>query len=376
MNFENLNFNLYNIIIVAGIIHGIIFSLILFINKKLNSKTNYYLAFTVLALSFSNLQYMLMDIGVISRYKYETNQVLYIPFEFLMLPFFYLFVKSYLNEKINANDKRYLFIPFAFCLLYLLTTNSINNELSIIKFLNLIIEYISIVFSVLVIFLVFRVIKIYESNHLEYSSSYVTIKTKWLKRFLYTGLMLCMLWFLSLNLFGHLFKKGFYKIYPLWIGMSILIYWIGYSAILQKHLYKERKEIRTLIKEKIKPKSQTITKKNNSKLYTKITNWILENELYLNPNLNLDIITKEFKISNSYLSQIFNTHSALNFNDYINQLRVKEVEQMLKNKDYEMYTILAIGLESGFNSKSSFYAAFKKFTKQTPAQYKKLVQNS
>ncbi len=69
MNLEPLNFNPYNIIIIAGIIHGVIFSIILLINRKLKSKTNNFLALTVLSLSLSNLQYMFMDTVFLTEQK-------------------------------------------------------------------------------------------------------------------------------------------------------------------------------------------------------------------------------------------------------------------------------------------------------------------
>ena len=109
---ENLNFNIFNVIILTGIIHGFVFSLIIFLNKKLNSKTNYFLAFSILALAFSNLQYLFIDVGIVPRYKYDNNDLVFIPFEFLMLPFFFLFVKSYLNKEINNNEKKILIHSF------------------------------------------------------------------------------------------------------------------------------------------------------------------------------------------------------------------------------------------------------------------------
>ncbi len=116
---NDLNFNIFNVIILAGIIHGFIFSLIIFLNENLNSKTNYFLAFTILALALSNLQYWFIDTGIIPRYKYENNNLLFIPFEFLMLPFFFLFVKNYINKKVSKFEKVCLFIPFILCVIYL-----------------------------------------------------------------------------------------------------------------------------------------------------------------------------------------------------------------------------------------------------------------
>ncbi len=368
------NFNVYNVLILAGIIHGFIFSLIIFLNKNLNSKTNYFLAFTILSLAFSNLQYWFIDTGIIPRHKYDNNNLLFIPFEFLMLPFFFLFVKSYLDKKIKRHEY-ILFIPFLLSMIYLLVRNFLNDDLAIIKIFNLVVEYISIIFSMTIIVLVFRLLIVYQKSHSKYNIYDVTIKTQWLKRILFLGILLCVLWGISLSIFKNLFNEGYYYLYPLWIGMSILIYWIGYSAILQKHLYQERKEIRSKISLKSYEKSLIIAKEEKSATYSKINTFIIDSKLHLDPSLSLKTLSKKLSLSEGYISQLINKNSSLNFNDYINSLRINDAKAMLTNIEYENYTIIAIGLEAGFNSKSSFYTAFKKLTGKTPIEYKKGVRN-
>jgi YesN/AraC family two-component response regulator len=73
----------------------------------------------------------------------------------------------------------------------------------------------------------------------------------------------------------------------------------------------------------------------------------------------------------STISQLVNQNTDYNFNDYINSYRVEETKKMLSDPEYSNYTIVAIGLEAGFNSKASFYRAFRKFEEMTPSEYLK-----
>lgn len=374
---NELNFNVFNVIILAGIIHGIIFCLVIFFNKRLKSRTNYFLALTILFLALSNLQYWLIDTNVIPRVYYEKNYIIYIPFEFLILPFFYFFVKSFILKKVYLKQVIYTLSPFIFSIVYILIRNFISGNIYLIKSFNIIVEYISIIFSFILLILIFIILLKHEKNNNIKEANQLTIKTNWLKKSLIIGLILCFLWALSFNLFENLLNKGYYKYYPLWIGMAILMYWIGYTAILQNHLYVERLSIRnkTLKNIEQKLKVENLKKQEPPKSFNLIDNLINKNKLYLNPNLNLDNLATKTGLSVGYISQLFNKHSELNFNDFINKLRIEEAKKIIIDNDFKNYTIHAISLEVGFNSKSSFYNAFKKFTGKTPIQYKKSVQN-
>ena len=59
----------------------------------------------------------------------------------------------------------------------------------------------------------------------------------------------------------------------------------------------------------------------------------------------------------------------MSFPDYVNNLRVGKAKEFLRTGEFSNYTLVAIGLEAGFNSKTSFYNTFKKNTGLTPLQF-------
>ena len=64
-----------------------------------------------------------------------------------------------------------------------------------------------------------------------------------------------------------------------------------------------------------------------------------------------------------------------NFYTLINEYRVQEVIRRMNDKQYQMYTLLAIALDAGFNSKSAFNRIFKQITGKTPSEYKLEMQD-
>ena len=99
---------------------------------------------------------------------------------------------------------------------------------------------------------------------------------------------------------------------------------------------------------------------------------LLENEkIYRDPYLSLGKAAEQLSISANYLSQMVNHLSGCSFCDLINHYRITEAMQSLSHPDFNDYTVEGIGYESGFNSPSTFYSAFKKHTGVTPSAYRK-----
>ncbi|MEO9869557.1 helix-turn-helix domain-containing protein [Ekhidna sp.] len=91
---------------------------------------------------------------------------------------------------------------------------------------------------------------------------------------------------------------------------------------------------------------------------------------YLNDDLTLAQLAKEVNLSPNNLSQIINQGLKKSFYDFVNEYRVLEVKEKLGSEEYKHIKLLAIAFESGFKSKSTFNAFFKKTVGQTPSEFK------
>lgn len=117
-------------------------------------------------------------------------------------------------------------------------------------------------------------------------------------------------------------------------------------------------------------KRTTVSITDDNVYFKELSRLLEEEKIYQDPELSLVSAATRLNISGTYLSQLVNKLTDYNFSDFINLYRVRDAELKLLCKDFSQYTILGIGLESGFNSKSVFYAAFKKHTGETPSAYR------
>ena len=118
-------------------------------------------------------------------------------------------------------------------------------------------------------------------------------------------------------------------------------------------------------------KKSGLQKSEVSRLAKQVLDYMEKEEAYLDEDLSLPRLAKSLNRSTAQISQLINQEYQQNFYDFVNTFRVKKAEKMLLNPAYDHYTVLGIGLECGFKSKSSYHRAFKKFTGKSPSQYRK-----
>ena len=95
-----------------------------------------------------------------------------------------------------------------------------------------------------------------------------------------------------------------------------------------------------------------------------------QDKLYRRSSLTLGELADVLETSPHNISEVLNTHVEKTFHDFVNGYRVDEVKQRLADPASSAFTLLSIGLDAGFNSKSSFNAVFKKHTGMTPSTFK------
>ncbi len=94
-----------------------------------------------------------------------------------------------------------------------------------------------------------------------------------------------------------------------------------------------------------------------------------EERLYTEESLTLVSLSSAVGISGHQLSELINTRLGCSFSQYIKQQRLAAARDLLKQSP--KLSILSISLETGFKSQSTFYAAFKEDTGQSPGEYRK-----
>lgn len=116
-----------------------------------------------------------------------------------------------------------------------------------------------------------------------------------------------------------------------------------------------------------------LSAEQSDRIAAKITQAMRDDLLYRNPNLSLWMLAKHISVTSYYVSQTLNATMGETFFDYVNGWRIEDAKPLIQKGEE---TVLAIAYEVGFNSRSSFYTAFKRSTGMTPTAYRQAAHST
>ena len=359
---------IHNIAIVQGVVTGVVL-LFLKRNGKRDSK---YIALFLLFLSLAIINESYGD------YTGVEFHLLY-PFKFFLLLPNLIFL--HINSKITgANSRKIVLLNFlpgilefgVLCFLLLLAKGSIiDSDSNFLNYLDEVYNYLTISYTIFIQIIILKKIKLYNRNLFAFRSTIHYKYLNWLK------------WVCIIIIINEIYYTLFYflsndpdtddQLYMIYAIIELaLIFYLGIGALLQVNLKIEipLHDLNDQEANKIDSDHSEVTNKQETDaVFIKIESFMETEHPFLNPNLNLKILSHAMNIPERQMSNAINQNSEQNFYSYINQYRVETVKNMFANNEQVKYSIVGIGEAAGFNSKSSFYTNFKKVTGITPSQY-------
>jgi AraC-like DNA-binding protein len=168
------------------------------------------------------------------------------------------------------------------------------------------------------------------------------------------------------------------------VCMALVIFYLSFQGIRQYSISEYYgKQSAGLLEERSTPristvdspdkyKSSSLTKSEEQIIYDDLLRLFESDSVYRESKLQLLDVAEMLKVSHHSLSQTINTLAGKPFSDFVNSYRVKYLQKLLEDPNQKRFTILALGLESGFNSKASLNRVFKEQTGFSPSEYQKL----
>jgi len=150
--------------------------------------------------------------------------------------------------------------------------------------------------------------------------------------------------------------------------LIILIFYIGYFGIKHENIFINSPVLENEKRGSTeKYKHSGVSVDEAAEMYKNLLHYMEKEKPYLHPKLSLSELARQLGLSSNQLSQIINQQAGVNFYDFVNKYRVEEfLRKAEKNKHF---SLLALALDAGFNSKSSFNYIFKNQKGLSPSQY-------
>lgn len=391
---------LVNALTLFGGVQGIAFALILLRLAKNNTHANCYLALMLGILGVILLHQFSLESGYIRRVPILLGASS--PFEILISPALYLYIRTMTVADDKKISRRWLVAPILVMWILLLPflTSSFDVKMSLINnqydgesldpLLRVSFPAVMLLSGGMLtgcIVMSFKLLFAHTHNITHFFSYRENIELLWLKNLLL--IMVCfwvtmIVYFLLLPYFGMNTEEGVDIMFLILDILTVVaVFYLGVMGLLQPRVYKSG-SLQVLADETENPetpdnqqassgkyKKSALGQEQSERILKRLLAVMESEKPYLKSNLTLPDLAALSSTTPNYLSQVINEQLKMSFFDYVNSHRIETAKELLIHPLPHTQTVLDVAMESAFNSKSAFYAAFKKQMGITPAEFKK-----
>lgn len=381
--------SIHIILISIGIIQAIILTIaMLSKNTEANSTHKWLIALCIL-LTISLIEGVI-DISGLDQ-EYPHLSLLILPINVMFLPLYF----AYISDMVGSQRKVSLVVHSAPSLLLFLMVSPILvlDSNTIIQLFNgdmqktYLVAWIPIILLLLMTITIaqgsyyipacFKLLSEYRGLICDQLSFNEKVSLRWLKVMTsILALIWCMLVIVLLT--GELLSQ--YLLVAVHITSAILIISLNIFGLQQVQIFRRlRIDIHKITDENVsvlqqeKYQRSSLDQELAEKLWKSTLTFMEKETPFLNNNLSLSSLAELLNMPPHYLSQVINQIAKQNFFDFVNSYRVQFAKELLLETND---TVLKIAMDSGFNSKTTFYKAFKKDSSMSPSEFRQLKKVS
>lgn len=217
-------------------------------------------------------------------------------------------------------------------------------------------------------------IKLYQNYKAWLGQSFSETETRslnWFRNFIY----LMVFWVLFreiMNVLDFIFDLSFYNDWWWNLALVLVSIYVGFSGVAQAPSSNLSFEKTPNL---IESDTEQDLKEELAAIEEKLDISMRQDRFYLQTQLNIRDLAHYMRVPSASLSATINQLKGMNFNDYINSLRIEAFLKEVEREENSNFTLLGLALDAGFNSKATFHRAFKKQKGMSPTEYLQLNQH-
>jgi len=370
LNTYNFHINLFDIAILGAIFIGLMFALLLWFTKRINQAANRFLALALATI----VLWMAWVLGIDIRLGTYFPHWSWLPLQFSLAlgPFIYFYVLKLTCQEYKFRWKDLLhFMPLLLqqgvlvvAIRESITTGVATYNTIIFQQMSPILYLLAFISVIAYLYWSFRLIEhFYQRLKFNNVSDRYRYELQWLRRLLIGFGLVWLLWipFTAVDYYYDYRQLSIHAYYTLYLFLVIIMIRIAAKALFRPELAVPATAVPIL-----KLPSPAALKQKGAWLKKAMET----NRFYQDAELTLSSLAEKLEMQPKELSRIVNTGLKKNFNDFINEYRVRDAILKMQDPAFDHITLLGIAFDAGFNSKSTFNRIFKQMTGKSPVEYK------